>query len=1030
MIGYYDDDTHFCLKCHSTILGLDNYVSHRKAGCSKNLEENPKSPLPSQLLPPGRLQSSSKKTPGQSTSGKNFSGILTRSKATAVFQSNSSVVKDANEIQQSKSGKNVWIGGDQLKELGYGDNQTKLIKAVDDLERRKEEPARLQVYEESEEDSEEYDYDDESSDEDQDVPPRHFTGGKWKPSSPIQWSRDSRDWNVPPPSFTGGKWKPSTKRSLSPPVIQTKGAKWKPYSNQKEECDVPPPTFTGSKWVSKKQYEQDAPTTATRDRWKPRTDIDEDVPPPNHTKGKWKPKYQMEEEIEKAKAKWKPRGELEGDYPPPTHTKGKWKPKNDAEDDVPSPSYTKGKWKPKNDTEDDVPSPGYTKGKWKPKTDAEEDVPSPGYTKGKWKPKNDAEGDVPDLTKSKWKRNDTEDDVPSPSDSTGKWKPKCFGEDDVPPPGHTKGKWKPRNETEEDYPPPSHTKGKWKPKNDEEVDSPQPSTSKLKVTMKLNPVKETKKASLTRTAGSKEKWLPSSQSKSILKMSGESPLRKSDGSIQYWCNPCSRSLASKVVYERHLKSELHFKRTLHDREFDDHDDLNARRTKIKPPEPIFSNQDKKVATTVKKRNRKKVYIRCDVCHSKVGKYLIGKHLISHYHCRKGDITTAVAREMVLENIYGVVLECPFQCSVCRFYCNTHDDFLRHWLSEEHVSNNAPGYFFCSLCKFRSEDTELMYTHLVSQEHNEVVSVINRSVPIVIKKINPIHCLTCNKEFTLNMQLLNHCRKFNHDDTVVRNFINEYICQSCGTGFLSNVALQRHRQNIHKDKYFVCTPCNLRFDNSKEAKLHRRSLEHKYFSLSKSEQGKGSMSRKCEYCQESFANFLLLKQHLKTKHPEHKIRCPHCGTAFTITQELTLHLRSKSCKLEENPENAYRCEKCLFSSNSTSELFFHLALHDEPLLSYLDDNNGEGTSKSKPVHKYKCPLCDRFFPKSSLQAHIRVHTQERPFVCKICNAKFARKNNLQFHVKNHDKKGAKKIVKEVSGERPFLCLTCGASFRKK
>ena len=29
----YNDDEHFCLKCKSTISGLDNYVQHRKRKC-------------------------------------------------------------------------------------------------------------------------------------------------------------------------------------------------------------------------------------------------------------------------------------------------------------------------------------------------------------------------------------------------------------------------------------------------------------------------------------------------------------------------------------------------------------------------------------------------------------------------------------------------------------------------------------------------------------------------------------------------------------------------------------------------------------------------------------------------------------------------------------------------------------------------------------------------------------------------------------------------------------------------------------
>lgn len=100
MLTDYEEDAHFCIKCHITIIGLDNYINHRKAGCSKNVTEPPKSPLPSQLLPPDEsfnlkaddffssleLRSSSKKSEVQSTSGKNFSGILTRSKTTAVIQ--------------------------------------------------------------------------------------------------------------------------------------------------------------------------------------------------------------------------------------------------------------------------------------------------------------------------------------------------------------------------------------------------------------------------------------------------------------------------------------------------------------------------------------------------------------------------------------------------------------------------------------------------------------------------------------------------------------------------------------------------------------------------------------------------------------------------------------------------------------------------------------------------------------------------------------------------------------------------------
>jgi hypothetical protein len=60
------------------------------------------------------------------------------------------------------------------------------------------------------------------------------------------------------------------------------------------------------------------------------------------------------------------------------------------------------------------------------------------------------------------------------------------------------------------------------------------------------------------------------------------PLRKSGSTIQYWCGPCNRRLSSRTLYERHLLSELHFKRTVQEQELEERpirtqDSMNARR---------------------------------------------------------------------------------------------------------------------------------------------------------------------------------------------------------------------------------------------------------------------------------------------------------------------------------------------------------------------------------------------------------------------------------------------------------------------
>lgn len=323
MITDDDDDTHFCIKCHATILGLDNYVIHRKSGCTKNIEEPIKSPLPSHIVPQDEtfslkaddffssleLQSSSKKAPGPSTSGKSFSGILTRSKTSAAIQAASK--SQLQEIQAPRGGKTGWL---EARSLAPIDVPNKIVKNVDNLERIKQEEAPgIRPYEESEEESEEYDSDDESDEEDNHGPPRSFTGGKWKPVSPLHWtppdsSTNERDWNTPPPNHTKGKWKPSS-----------------PISSAKEHFNAPPPSFTGSKWTQSKSL--------TRNEYS-------EIPPPGHTKGKWKPGERQEVEDE--------------DYPPPEHTKGKWKPgsmpgRNSEHnkvyfDEDKSKTFPEGKW--------------------------------------------------------------------------------------------------------------------------------------------------------------------------------------------------------------------------------------------------------------------------------------------------------------------------------------------------------------------------------------------------------------------------------------------------------------------------------------------------------------------------------------------------------------------------------------------------------------------------------------------------------------------------------------------------------------
>ncbi|KAF5307075.1 hypothetical protein FQR65_LT07134 [Abscondita terminalis] len=687
---------------------------------------------------------------------------------------------------------------------------------------------------------------------------------------------------------------------------------------------------------------------------------------------------------------------------------------DDEDDNAPPRTFTGGKWKPTSSpipTSSEysfwsVPPPHHTGAKWKPQATKQSDhittktstaAPPPNFTGSKWTPSKTLKLEsTENKLKSKPRKNVICEPLPCES-SVGKW---LYTSETDTNKSDREEKWKAsilvNTSTSEVVPSPFYTKGKWKPEKSDQDQS-------------------------TRLEGTSPNV-----------KTGISPLRKSSGTVQYWCGPCNRRLASKIIYERHLKSELHFKRTLQDCDVEDSPYLNKTKRftkKITYNETAMKRSKIKLVT----RTRRKIFINCHVCDSRVNTQLIGKHLISHYHCLKGDITLPESRQMVLDNIHSVVLQSPFQCSPCKFYCNTQDWFLHHWRSEDHnlVVKNIGSFFWCIECKFQGFSSDDMYAHLLSNEHQEMISVINRSVPVIIKKLTPIKCPTCDQQFLYNIHLRKHCEKENHlyNETSTDEYQNKHKCDDCGEVSKSKIAFQRHRRLKHREQFYICSVCSLKFVSVEEAKKHRRTPEHRIASQKKrhSEGRYKDVSKMCPYCSIRFESILQLKDHLKEKHPQFNHSCPHCGKVFTISQDVTVHVRTKACTFDTRDPKLNTCDQCQYKTDSMSDLLFHKVLHGEPYLT-------ESKDSKRQEAQYKCPICEKFFAKSSLRCHLRIHTKERPYICPLCNAGFVRKSNWAVHMANHDRSSIRKLekVNHVAefGVRPFLCTICGASFKRK
>lgn len=135
--------------------------------------------------------------------------------------------------------------------------------------------------------------------------------------------------------------------------------------------------------------------------------------------------------------------------------------------------------------------------------------------------------------------------------------------------------------------------------------------------------------------------------------------------------------------------------------------------------------------------------------------------------------------------------------------------------------------------------------------------------------------------------------------------------------------------------------------------------------------------KCVFCTKTYTRSSVLKDHMKSAHPEQPVRyqCPKCEAIFMQKSFLDKHLpthcpTSQSCKVcNKTFANVYRLQR-------------HMISHDE----------------STDLRKFKCPECGKAFKfKHHLKEHIRIHSGEKPFECPNCHKRFSHSGSYSSHM---------------------------------
>lgn len=159
---------------------------------------------------------------------------------------------------------------------------------------------------------------------------------------------------------------------------------------------------------------------------------------------------------------------------------------------------------------------------------------------------------------------------------------------------------------------------------------------------------------------------------------------------------------------------------------------------------------------------------------------------------------------------------------------------------------------------------------------------------------------------------------------------------------------------------------------------------------KESNGNSNKKFQCDVCGSWFKHTYTLRKH-KCNH-EGKYVCSICNKRYGLPSYLKRHMKNHT-----DEKVRYHCKYCDKGLCSTSSLRAHERLHT------LD----------KP---FKCDVCEKCFTQSSnLATHKKIHNDVKPYVCELCNKPFRHKQSLLVHLRSHTK------------ERPYTCATCGQTF---
>lgn len=331
------------------------------------------------------------------------------------------------------------------------------------------------------------------------------------------------------------------------------------------------------------------------------------------------------------------------------------------------------------------------------------------------------------------------------------------------------------------------------------------------------------------------------------------------------------------------------------------------------------------------RSHAKIFT-CDKC----GATFLSEHGLKqherNFKCYKATYKPRFGKALKHRFNTEIILQCStacpfrtwgqnFNCVFCRVQSNDPNGLRAH-MASRHANFDIQLVFSrklrkeflkvditdlqCKLCFMHIDTLDELLTHL-KNDHKQPINVDVQPgvLPFKLNDGSSWKCAICKIQFSDFISLKKH---------TAEHFQN-YVCDTCGEGFITEVALRAHTKIPHDNKY-NCSRCIATFSTLEERNVHIKT-QHT------------TLPYMCVYCKDKprFATWELRKRHLMEIHNykpgAEMYECTTCHMMFK-TRSQKYHHNVKVHRAKKEIDFGFSCGHCARGFATKLSLDKHIA----------------------------------------------------------------------------------------------------------